>query len=264
MSIESVHIMPIVGEKPSQYAERLGREYADTSFQKDKKHKGQFFTPLAISRFMGDLAIPPGKKSVSVLDPGCGLAILSCSLIEHLVESSCPDRISLSLYETDKNVVHLTEQVLSYLYQYCEGLGVSLYYQLNKTDFVLEKCECLDEDDSLWGGVSLTDKFDYIISNPPYFKLAKDDIHTRSCASIVDGQTNIYALFMAICSKMLEDDGQMIFITPRSFGSSANPGVYAYEHCQSREIALNPTITWRHRMAFRHFWRMCRRQVPSI
>lgn len=211
--------MPIVGEKPSQYAERLGREYADTSFQKDKKHKGQFFTPLVISMFMGNLAIPSGKKSVSVLDPGCGLAILSCSLIEHLVESSCPDRISLSLYETDKNVVHLTELVLSFLHRYCEGLGVSLYYQLNKTDFVLEKCECLDEDDSLWGGVSLTDKFDYIISNPPYFKLAKDNIHTRSCASIVDGQTNIYALFMAICSKMLEDDGQMIFITPRSFAS---------------------------------------------
>ena len=67
--------------------------------------------------------------------------------------------------------------------------------------------------------MNVGERFDYIISNPPYFKLAKDDVHTRSCASIVDGQTNIYALFMAICTKLLENDGQMIFITPRSFAS---------------------------------------------
>ncbi|MDE7150094.1 MAG: Eco57I restriction-modification methylase domain-containing protein [Bacteroidales bacterium] len=63
------------------------------------------------------------------------------------------------------------------------------------------------------------EKYDYIISNPPYFKLAKSDEHTRSCVRIVDGQTNIYAIFMAICAKMLADEGQMIFITPRSFAS---------------------------------------------
>lgn len=92
-------------------------------------------------------------------------------------------------------------------------------YQLNESDFVLDKCEYLDSDDSIFGAMNVGERFDYIISNPPYFKLAKDDVHTRSCASIVDGQTNIYALFMAICTKLLENDGQMIFITPRSFAS---------------------------------------------
>ena len=92
-------------------------------------------------------------------------------------------------------------------------------YQLNESDFVLDKCEYLDSDNSIFGAMNVGERFDYIISNPPYFKLAKDDVHTRSCASIVDGQTNIYALFMAICTKLLENDGQMIFITPRSFAS---------------------------------------------
>ena len=72
MATESVHITPNAGEKPSQFAERVGRGYADASVQKDKKHKGQFFTPLAISAFMGGLATPSGKKDISVLDPGCG------------------------------------------------------------------------------------------------------------------------------------------------------------------------------------------------
>lgn len=219
MAAESVHITPLAGETPSQLAERADRGYADASVQTDKKHKGQFFTPIAISQFMGKLATPSGKMSVSVLDPGCGLAILSCALIEHLVEAAPPTRIALTLYETDGDVVPLTEDVLSYLKMWCEDRNVKLDYELKESDFVLDKCACLDDADTIFGEVSDAGKFDYIISNPPYFKLAKDDMHTRSCASIVDGQTNIYALFMAICSKMLAEGGQMIFITPRSFAS---------------------------------------------
>lgn len=211
-------MVPLAGEKPSQFAERVGRWYADASAQKDKKHKGQFFTPLAISQFMGNLSTPSEKNSVSVLDPGCGLAILSCALIEHLIEDSKLETIALTLYETDKNVVPFTGLVLSYLQEWCKKQGTRLNYQLNESDFVLDKCEYLD-DDTIFGAINVGERFDYIISNPPYFKLAKDDVHSRSCASIVDGQTNIYALFMAICTKLLEDDGQMIFITPRSFAS---------------------------------------------
>ena len=222
MATDSLHIAPLAGEKPSQFAERAGRTYADASVQKDKKHKGQFFTPLAISRFMGGLAAPSRKKSISILDPGCGLAILSCALIEHVVEVSSPEQITLSLYETDKKVLPLTESVLAYLKLWCQRQGTRLTFCLYDTDFVLENSECLDGADTIFGELTSAEKFDYIISNPPYFKLAKDDVHTRSCASIVDGQTNIYALFMAICAKMLDDDGQMIFITPRSFASGRN------------------------------------------
>lgn len=219
MATESVHIVPLDGEKPSQFAERVGRGYAEASALKDKKRKGQFFTPLAISKFMGCLATPSGKRSVSILDPGCGLAILSCSLIEHLVEESKTEIIFLTLYETDKNVVPLTGLVLSYLQEWCNKQAIKLDYQLNDSDFVLDRCECLDDADTIFGEMNARERFDYIISNPPYFKLAKDDVHTRSCASIVDGQTNIYALFMAVCANLLEDGGLMIFITPRSFAS---------------------------------------------
>jgi len=219
MAMETAHITPVDGERPAQYAERVGKGYAEASIQKDKKNKGQFFTPLVISEFMGRQANPSEKNEVSILDPGCGLAILSCALIEHLVEVSSPYRINLTLYETDKKIIPFTLDVLYYLKAWCETRKVQIDYHLNETDFVLDRCECLDGADTIFGDMFGQERFDYVTYNPPYFKLAKDDIHTRSCASIVDGQTNIYALFMAICAKLLAEDGQMIFITPRSFAS---------------------------------------------
>lgn len=53
MASENAHIKPLAGERPAQYAERVGKGYAGASIQKDKKNKGQFFTPLSISEFMG-------------------------------------------------------------------------------------------------------------------------------------------------------------------------------------------------------------------
>ncbi|MDE7150093.1 MAG: SAM-dependent methyltransferase, partial [Bacteroidales bacterium] len=92
---------------------------SNASIQRDKKCKGQFFTPLAISAFMGRLATPSKKKAFSVLDPGCGLAILSCALIEYQVEEATPEHIILVLYETDKKVLPFTKVVLNYLQVWC-------------------------------------------------------------------------------------------------------------------------------------------------
>ena len=138
MAKENTHIFPLAGEYPSQFAERMGRVYAEASVQKDKKNKGQFFTPLPISCFMGRLATPRGHESVSVIDPGCGMAILSCALIEHLIETSSLKRVSLTVYDTDTAVLPFTEEVLQYLVTWCADKGAELTYQVEKKDFVLE------------------------------------------------------------------------------------------------------------------------------
>ena len=97
----NVDIQPHEGELPSQFAERVGNAYATYSVQKEKRDKGQFFTPLAISQFMGSLARTTDSESIRILDPGCGSAILSCSLIEHLVQNNTTlKKINLDLYDT--------------------------------------------------------------------------------------------------------------------------------------------------------------------
>ena len=213
----NVDIQPHEGELPSQFAERVGNAYATYSVQKEKRDKGQFFTPLAISQFMGSLARATDSESIRILDPGCGSAILSCSLIEHLVQNNTTlKKINLDLYDTDTVLIPYTEIVLGYLSDWLRSKGVQIDLTIHQEDFILVNHTYISGTNLFNDNIVL---YDYIISNPPYFKLAKDDARTQCCASIVDGQTNIYALFMAICSKMLNESGEMIFITPRSFAS---------------------------------------------
>ncbi len=216
----NIDILPFEGEMPSQFAERVGNAYATYSVQKDKRDKGQFFTPLTISQFMGSLASSAGNEIIRVLDPGCGSAILSCSIIEYIVSNNgIVKMIALDLYDNDAALMPYTEIVLSYLKKWMSVNSVNnvqLEYKIRREDFILVNHTYITGSTLFNDNVVL---YDYIISNPPYFKLAKDDARAQCCASIIDGQTNIYALFMAICTKMLDAKGQMIFITPRSFAS---------------------------------------------
>ncbi|MBK7337651.1 MAG: methyltransferase, partial [Saprospirales bacterium] len=63
---------------------------------------------MEIADFMAASCTLSGR-SVRILDPGCGTAILSCALIEHLVEIN-PELsfIELVVYETDSQLCHLT------------------------------------------------------------------------------------------------------------------------------------------------------------
>ena len=213
----NVNIKPHEGEMPSQFAERVGNAYAEYSAQKEKRNKGQFFTPLAIAQFMGSLARKTDSESIRILDPGCGSAILSCSLIEHLVTNNTAlKRITLDLYDTDADLIPYTEVVISYLNDWLRTTGVQIDHTIYQEDFILVNHTYISGSNLFNGNAAA---YDYIISNPPYFKLAKDDSRTQCCQSIVDGQTNIYALFMAVSAKMLDEKGEMIFISPRSFAS---------------------------------------------
>jgi len=96
---------------PSEYADDVGLAYSGSTTDKHKKSNGQFFTPRLIAEFMGNLAQPHSTK-ISILDPGCGTAILSCSLIEKLVAKSQINEIELTLFETDAKLIDETKKTI--------------------------------------------------------------------------------------------------------------------------------------------------------
>ncbi|MFN8276332.1 MAG: Eco57I restriction-modification methylase domain-containing protein [Chitinophagales bacterium] len=208
----NINIEPLNQELPSKFADRLGIYYTQQVTTKHKKDNGQFFTPTEIARLMAsycDLT----KLTLRILDPGCGTAILTCALIEHLVETRNDlELIDLVAYETDQELISFSQKTLTYLKKWLSEKGIRLQYLLHIHDFILDNAKALKEN---YNG----EKFDLIISNPPYFKLAKDDEKTIAAKELVSGQPNIYSIFMGIAAKLLSENGELIFITPRSFAS---------------------------------------------
>jgi adenine-specific DNA-methyltransferase len=215
----TILISPFVDELPSQFADRLGQYYAQRVSADHKKNKGQFFTPAPIAQLMGSMCAYEGT-TLRILDPGCGVCVLACSAIEYLIEQNAALRsIDLTAYETDTDLIVYARQSLQHLQTWLSRRQVELRFDLHTQDFVLDNADALSEYDQLF--TKRIEPFDIIISNPPYFKIPKTDIRTLAAKALVSGQPNIYSFFMGIAAKLLKPDGQLIFITPRSFTSGS-------------------------------------------
>lgn len=216
-SEEMNRVLPIKNELPSHFADRLGINYTKSVTPEHKKSQGQFFTPLQIAQMMVSLC-DSDLSRIEILDPGCGTCILSCCLIERLVEhNNRLKSIRLVAYETDPMLIPYSNQILEYLKEWLQSHDIDLVLELRETDFVLDNSATISENGQLFDDSS--EQYDMIISNPPYFKLSKDDKRTQAVMSFISGQTNIYSLFMGISARLLKPFGQFIFITPRSFAS---------------------------------------------
>ncbi len=200
------------GESPAAYADRLGIHYTSVVDVDHKKENGQFFTPLEIAKFMTGFSSKESEK-VKILDPGCGVGILSAALCEVLAHRNNVKSIELVAFETDIDILPLSDLCFNYLAKWLKSKNIEFTYFLCKNDFILHNSRVLGSD------IVNRECYDFIISNPPYFKLPKNDNRILAAKNVIHGQTNIYSIFLLIAAKLLGQNGQLIFITPRSFCS---------------------------------------------
>jgi len=204
---------PHLGESPTSYADYLGIIYTENVSATHKKQLGQFFTPSEIAKYLGSFA-KCGKETIRILDPGCGVGILSTAITECLLTNSpFLKTIELIAFETDSNILPYSEVSFNYLAEWLKIRHVELVFFLCKNDFVLHNQQILNTTQCDF------EKYDFIISNPPYFKISKRDVRYTATKSVVNGQTNIYAIFLLISARLLNRHGSLIFLTPKSFAS---------------------------------------------
>jgi len=198
---------------PTEYADKLGLLYSSQVTAEHKKGLGQFFTPMKIASFMAGFAAMD-KEMITILDPGCGIGILSAAVCEKLLTGNHKIKnIALVAFETDVQILPLAEQCFDYLREWIHQKKIGFTWLLVKNDFILHNSSLLGKKEVV------AESYDIVISNPPYFKLPKDDSRVIAAKEVIFGQPNIYSIFLILAARLLNEHGKLIFITPRSFCS---------------------------------------------
>jgi adenine-specific DNA-methyltransferase len=181
-----------------------------------RKSLGQFFTSKETARFMASLFNIPSQSLIRILDPGAGSGILSAALIERIEQQVAPNqKVELTCFETNQDIYPLLQANLELI----RGASqLSLNIRIIDENYILSQSN--DYSMNLLAS-SYSMKYDMVIANPPYFKLSKEAPEAVAMKSVCYGAPNIYFLFAAMSLFNLRDEGEMVYIIPRSWTSGA-------------------------------------------
>ncbi len=202
--------------KMIDYVYAATTEYIDCMPKTKRKQYGQFFTSKETAAFMAGLfSIPQGRKSLRILDPGAGSGILSVALLERLESHTEIDTIELVCYENDPNITGLLYSNLEWA---CKHTAKDVSFKVTADNYILNQ---IPDYNGMLDANPAADKFDMVIGNPPYMKIAKDAPEAIAMPDVCYGAPNLYFLFAAMSMFNLEEEGEMVYIIPRSWTSGA-------------------------------------------
>ncbi|MGI6078815.1 MAG: Eco57I restriction-modification methylase domain-containing protein [Fastidiosipilaceae bacterium] len=192
--MHKINIKNKILENTQNYENKYDKQY--------RKEKSQFFTPLYIAQYMVELfSIDPEKKEIKILDPAGGTGILSLFLLLHLLDYSI-EKLTLDIYEIDQNVVPVLKQNVNIVKKEFEKSNKSLNINIYIKNFLTYPKKT---------------KYDLIIGNPPYKKIKKDNEDAQTIKDFLNGQPNLYMVFIVQSLKLLSENSELVFIVPRSF-----------------------------------------------
>ena len=191
-------------------------EYIDSMPKKERKKYGQFFTSIETARYMAELfEIPQNQDKISLLDAGAGSGILSCAMIERLEHIEGVKKVEVLCYETDENVMPLLQKNLNLAKEFSSK---EVEFVIKEDNYILS--QYLDFN-YMVGGNFNPPKYDIVIGNPPYMKIPKEAPEAKAMPDICYGAPNMYFIFAAMGLFNLKENGEMVYIIPRSWTSGA-------------------------------------------
>ncbi|MGH8984308.1 MAG: Eco57I restriction-modification methylase domain-containing protein [Acidimicrobiia bacterium] len=171
---------------------------------------GQFMTPLPAARLMASM-LSNSRAEVRLLDPGAGSGSLTAAAVwELLAREEVPERIEAVAYEIEPTLVEYLARTLELCGAACELVGVGFEARVEATDFLTAAAEqsCLGQR-----------PYNCAILNPPYRKIRVGSDARDACRVLGFEVSNLYAAFVGATVQVLEEGGELVAITPRSFAN---------------------------------------------
>jgi adenine-specific DNA-methyltransferase len=198
---------------PLAIAEEARQDQSRALDRARRSKLGQFFTPPATARLMASTS-SQSRESLRLLDAGAGVGALTAAWVSKICSRPVrPKEVVLTAYELDEALLPALRQTLTACEEACEAVGIQCKWEVCATDFIESAVNMLDV------GLFQTEptKFDVAIINPPYKKF-RSESRTRQLLRRLNIETsNLYTAFLALVVMLLDKDGELIAITPRSF-----------------------------------------------
>lgn len=192
------------------------RKTANSTLLKERKSKlGQYMTPSSTASFMTSLFPEFKGKRIKLLDPGAGVGSLTLAFINRFCKDGCCSDISVTSYEVEPKMKQHLEENLNLCGKLALKNGCEFFSEIKYKDFIQDATRNIAFLDGLWK--ENVKKFTHCIMNPPYKKILSSSAH-RSCLSSVGIETvNLYSAFVALSVMLMEENGHLVAIVPRSF-----------------------------------------------
>lgn len=199
---------------------------------------GQFFTPADVARFMAAmLRVPRPPRQLRLLDAGGGSGMLTAAVVAALCArppSRRPAALNATVWEIDDRVAADLARTFGRCRAVCDAAGIRFTGALRQENFVVAAAGLVN------GGslFPLRDglRFHAAILNPPYRKLRSDSTERRAMSAVGIETSNLYSAFVWLALELLEEGGELVAITPRSFmnGTYFRP----FRRALARELAF--------------------------
>lgn len=177
------------------------------------KKNSQFFTPHDTACKMISTINFNNFENLTemhILEPSAGCGILLPTLLINIFEKLPNIKlIYIDAYETDEYVANILRQNLSLLKKHVATLNITIKSKVMNKNFIIANKNTWPKNSS--------EKYDIIISNPPYKKINQDSSEAAIMNDLVYGQPNIYTLFIAMSLKLLKTNGIYTVLSPRNY-----------------------------------------------
>jgi adenine-specific DNA-methyltransferase len=179
----------------------------------EKRELGQFFTPPRLASFIASFFTRP-LTDWRVIDAGAGSGSLTFALLQKVLEQKPrPASFHVTAFEIDPAAIEQLRETLQVCAAMCQELSVKFTSELRAEDFIEHTAATLEQ--GFFAPELRT--FNAAIVNPPYRKLAVGSRPHQQLRAIGIDVSNLYSAFLALLSRILETDAELVAIVPRSF-----------------------------------------------
>ncbi|EHA6962112.1 modification methylase [Vibrio parahaemolyticus] len=168
---------------------------------------GQFMSSSAVSKLLADM-FENLEGEHRLLDAGAGVGSLTAAFVERVkndavsIESTC--------FELSSVMNHYLSDTLKHCSNTCDSYGIQWTQTVVEEDFIEYSVGLLSSD-------NFSPSYNKAILNPPYLKIAAGGSERAELRKVGFETGNLYSAFVGLAIKLLEDGGELVAITPRSF-----------------------------------------------